>query len=700
MQLQNFYAQDVNGNIVPGAICSLFLPGTTTLATGLEDASGSPLANPFTATSNGLVQLAAPNGAYDLKIEAGLIVSTLPVVFADTLQALIQLGGFLPPSATPPTTRADGTPLQLGDRYMGTPEDIEYIYKGSGWEPNNLDGQIIADSTDPAKGSAAVGRSWQAADSIAQLKTLSTSGPSRYASLSGRYAKGDGGDALWYVPNSFVGLADGLLVVQANDGGFWVMNHNGIIPARAGGLRCDGVTDDGPTWAALTVELSLIGADLGNAIVLTPRDRMRVKTNTTLEGDSWIKGSSGAGSNLNNLTAAQIVLGGSSILIDAAVTVTPKGACRFSGVTFTNPLITGNLPDSSSFAGTAITAGGDDIRFDYCAFMGFNKAFYSDSYARASFDHCNFDVQSGIDIRNSFDVPRITQCQFWPWLTVATGNVGVGTANSFYRSGTAISMDNVSWPELDGIFTFGYAVGLNMNDVVNPRVRADLEGTRDSAGNIIPTTGCRITGSTSKGSFSLNTAHHLYGVRQAVNLGLHNKIHSGMYRDSSGAGILIETGDATISNNSTTGLQTGVGGIGISVLNTAGVVLIDHRTEAEAEGARIANTLTSVIRMFHSGTIIPVNTLAQQFQIVAAATLPVRAYNDNWYVTGTTGISNFSETFSGHRITVIFTQALTLTDGAGAGALRVGGSLAVSAGQTLQFVCNGITGAMTWRRIS
>ena len=144
MQLQNFYAQDVNGNIVPGAICSLFLPGTTTLATGLVDVNGSTLANPFAANSNGLVQFAAPNGAYDLKIEAGLIVSTLPIVFADTLQALIQLGGFLPPSATPPTTRVDGSTLQIGDRYMKTPEDIEYIYKTSGWEPNNLDGQLLA----------------------------------------------------------------------------------------------------------------------------------------------------------------------------------------------------------------------------------------------------------------------------------------------------------------------------------------------------------------------------------------------------------------------------------------------------------------------------------------------------------------------------------------------------------------------------
>ncbi|MNO89745.1 hypothetical protein D3C76_812380 [compost metagenome] len=559
----------------------------------------------------------------------------------------------------------------------------------------------LADEADPELGAAMVARSWQSADTIAQLRTLRTDGPSRFATTGGYWTLGDGGSGDYKVPSSFVGLVDGLLTIEADDGGFWQLIHNGSVEARQGGLRCDGATNDSAVLTALIAELSLIGPNRGAAIQLTPRDRLRISSNTTFEGNTWIKGSSGAGSNLSNLAAAEIVLGGSSILIDSGVTVTPKGSSRFSGVTFTNPLITGTLINSSTFAGTAITAGGDDIRFDYCAFMGFDKAFFSDGFARAAFDHCNFDVQSGIDIRNSFDVPRITQCQFWPWLTVATGNVGVGTANAFYRSGKAIYMDNVSWPEVDGVFTFGYEMGAEFNNCTNPRVRADLEGNRDSGGAIVPTTGCLITGTTGNGSFSINTAHQLYGVRQAVNTGVHNKIHTGMLRDSSGAGILIETGDATLENNSTTGLQTGVGGIGVSVLSTAGVVVVPtHRTQAEAEGIRIANTLTSVSQIFHSGTTTPVNSTMQQFQLTAAATLLVRGYNDHWYVAGTTGITNFSETFNGHRITVIFTQALTLTDGAGAGALRVGGSLAVTAGQTLQFVCNGISGAMTWRRIS
>lgn len=231
MQLQNFYAQDVNGNIVPGAICSLFLPGTTTLATGLVDVNGASLTNPFPANSDGLVQFAAPNGKYDLKIEAGLIVSTLPITFADTYQALIQLGGFLPPSATPPTTRADGTPLQLGDRYMNTTDDLEYIYKTTGWEPNNLDGQIIGGPG----GSALVGngirtQSGKNADIVSVRDYITTTIDGATANDDGieealNYAESIGAKLLWPA---------GAYVKTKVFANFWNVEHIGSGTLKSG----------------------------------------------------------------------------------------------------------------------------------------------------------------------------------------------------------------------------------------------------------------------------------------------------------------------------------------------------------------------------------------------------------------------------------------------------------------------------------
>lgn len=53
---------------------------------------------------------------------------------------------FLSASTSAPATRDNGTPLQLGDRYLNTGDGVEYIYKMSGWAPNNLDGAALAGS--------------------------------------------------------------------------------------------------------------------------------------------------------------------------------------------------------------------------------------------------------------------------------------------------------------------------------------------------------------------------------------------------------------------------------------------------------------------------------------------------------------------------------------------------------------------------
>lgn len=59
--------------------------------------------------------------------------------------ATIRVARFLDPSATAPTQRDDGQPLQLGDRYLNTTNQIEYIYKSNGWVANNLDAQDLSE---------------------------------------------------------------------------------------------------------------------------------------------------------------------------------------------------------------------------------------------------------------------------------------------------------------------------------------------------------------------------------------------------------------------------------------------------------------------------------------------------------------------------------------------------------------------------
>ena len=88
MELKTYFAQDAAGNIISSAIVNVFLQGTTTLATGLTRADGTPLENPFAADGAGRIQFRAPDGYYDVQVSAGPgIIQTLTVQCVDYSEA-------------------------------------------------------------------------------------------------------------------------------------------------------------------------------------------------------------------------------------------------------------------------------------------------------------------------------------------------------------------------------------------------------------------------------------------------------------------------------------------------------------------------------------------------------------------------------------------------------------------------------------
>lgn len=84
MELKTYFAQDASGNVIPNPTVAIYLPSTTTLITGLQDASGGALTNPFTGAANGQIQVAAPGGDYDLRVTSGVRDYTMRVRFIDT----------------------------------------------------------------------------------------------------------------------------------------------------------------------------------------------------------------------------------------------------------------------------------------------------------------------------------------------------------------------------------------------------------------------------------------------------------------------------------------------------------------------------------------------------------------------------------------------------------------------------------------
>lgn len=88
MELKNYYAQDSQGNVQPGATCHLYEVGTETHVTGLLNAKDVPLSNPFSSDGFGLIQFKAPNGLYELRIVSGVRDYRIKVQCLDVIETV------------------------------------------------------------------------------------------------------------------------------------------------------------------------------------------------------------------------------------------------------------------------------------------------------------------------------------------------------------------------------------------------------------------------------------------------------------------------------------------------------------------------------------------------------------------------------------------------------------------------------------
>ena len=89
MELKNYFAQDDEGNRLPGALCYLYHRGTENLVDGLLSPTGAKLANPFTTGDTGLAQFGAANGIYDLRVTGGNRDFRIPVQFNDVTDSVV-----------------------------------------------------------------------------------------------------------------------------------------------------------------------------------------------------------------------------------------------------------------------------------------------------------------------------------------------------------------------------------------------------------------------------------------------------------------------------------------------------------------------------------------------------------------------------------------------------------------------------------
>jgi len=132
MELKTFFAQDLQGNAIQSPTVYIYTSGTTTPISGLQDAAGSALANPFTGGTDGKIVVAAPTGQYDLRVTGGGRDYTIPVQFIDLAETLAAAEAamaaildsfddrYLGAKSSDPSVDNDGNALVTGALYFNS----------------------------------------------------------------------------------------------------------------------------------------------------------------------------------------------------------------------------------------------------------------------------------------------------------------------------------------------------------------------------------------------------------------------------------------------------------------------------------------------------------------------------------------------------------------------------------------------------
>lgn len=452
------------------------------------------------------------------------------------------------------------------------------------------------------------------------------------------------------------------------------------------GLVADGVTDD---TAHLQGAINSLGA-VGGTVVL-PRAKVAINGNLTVKPNVSLVGPHEfTGSPANNASAPYGNVGG-ALLVSSTATITLMGGASLTGLLIYRQGMTFPALDTSAFAGTAITAGGDDVAVSRCMVLGFAKAFYSTGFQRQRIDYLYHDNLNGVEIASCADISMLRQCHAWPFSTIA----GSGTLQ---RSGKAYHIHDVGdWAKLSDCFSYGYFRGIvidNANSVT--LLNCGTDNTYASGPTFANSIGIQVSGtSTDVHLIGCSTAAQATaGVYINTSAGVHTNILGHRSWGGSTHGVLIDGGDASVSQSTLRGVSYGV-----TVTSTASRVTI--------KGNRFQDLVTAPFSLFaatplvtigrdndfgnYTGSVGSANLICPT--VASASALAIGNAGNTINVTGTTGITTITGGWAGREVTLLFAGVLTVTSATGTtNSVRLSGgtNYTSSAGSSLTIRHNGV----------
>lgn len=226
-----------------------------------------------------------------------------------------------------------------------------------------------------------------------------------------------------------------------------------------------------PAFAAAFAYLNANGN--GGVVTIKNGKRYPIETDMHVPEFCRIKGNGFTAASHSNLTNLLGTIPG--LIVNTAASITLYGSASLHDVAVLRKGLVGFENSTSAFAGTGIkTAEGyDDQTIKEVVVLGFNRGIDCKSSQRVTIKDIKLDCINGVRISNSRDVSRFSNIHCWPYITVG----GVGD-DILYRDGVgieasggaAIGVDSVDWLTITDSFTFGYRVGLYLQNCMLPTI--------------------------------------------------------------------------------------------------------------------------------------------------------------------------------------------------------------------------------------
>lgn len=465
----------------------------------------------------------------------------------------------------------------------------------------------------------------------------------------------------------------------------------GVVSVKGFGAKGDGTTDD---TAAIQAALNSLGA-LGGTVLIPNGMKCLIDNNLSVPKSCHLVGPHAfVGSPGTNTSAPYGSMGG-ALLINSAKTITLGSGASLRGLLIYRKGMTFPAADSSAFAGTAITTGGDDCAVANSMILGFSKGFYSSGYQRPKLSDVLMDNVNCVEITNCADIAYITNCHAWPFATIAT----LGGYTTICRSGTAFYLhDLADWAKLTGCFSFGYQIGFRVNAVNSATLLGCGADNASNAGvpQLSGAIGFQIDGTSTDTSLigCQAAAHDAAGVYVNTTGGVQTKIlnMSVWGGGPNSDGIRVASGDVAI-----------IGGIMRSQVN--GVKVQSSGMRVFVDGVRF-ETVTYPIYASPSSSLVFVgdndysnftgiptaNTVLCQ-TVASASSVVLPNSGDTFNITGTTNIGQLGQGWAGRQVSLIFAASLTVFNGTGTAAnmrLAGGANFSAAAGSCLTLRHNGV----------